>query len=74
MAMKVRLKKPMPATNFSDDKFWRQIVLEPGIYRVARVPNPSGMGVNWQVVEGTKIGAAEVVWEEYLRNGKEKES
>lgn len=68
---KVKLKKPMPATDFSD-KPLRFLDLQVGVYQVEKISNPSGLGVPWLVIKGTKIGAAEMVWEEYLENGKEK--
>ena len=71
-ATKVRLKKPMPVADFSDALIWRFVILPPGDYLVVKVLNPTGMGVHWLVESGTKRGAAEVVWEEYLKNGKEK--
>ncbi len=49
-----------------------QAILPPGNYTVEVIANPTGLGVPWWVLVGTRTGISEPLWQECLdRKGQE---
>ncbi len=68
--MEVKLKKPMPAVDFSQS-LWKHLMLAPGLYELQEVVNPAaGFAVKWWALKGKMIGAAIPVWQMHLERGR----
>ena len=63
--MKMILKKDWNALDGSQSEFVK-ITIPAGTHEIERIPNPHGYPGSWLVLKGTKIGASENSWRQWM--------
>lgn len=62
--MVIETTKPMAVVDFSSNPF-RILIIQPGCYNLFRIKNPSGLGIDWLVLDDNQsIGASVPLWQE----------
>jgi hypothetical protein len=66
-AISAAVRRPMTLIDHSKPEEEEDVRVEPGVYTLARIPNPYGYDGNWLVIEGTTTGMTEEAWLERSR-------